>query len=55
MLGNNAPGTLGHNNSKQKIQYHLRLKQVSVVNAPLCVLSLGINTSAMDVILRASD
>ena len=22
------PGVLGHNNAKQKIQYHLRLKQV---------------------------
>ncbi len=28
MLGTNGQGTLGHNNSKQKIQYHLRLKQV---------------------------
>lgn len=29
MLGASAPGVLlGHNNAKQKIQYHLRLKQV---------------------------
>lgn len=26
-MGTTAPGVLGHNNSKQKIQYHLRLKQ----------------------------
>jgi hypothetical protein len=27
-MGTSAPGVLGHNNAKQKIQYHLRLKQV---------------------------